>query len=86
MSERNGAKIYLQLTAYELGQLAAVIPTAGYRAMDDNLRRKIHQAKDQATKDATVEEGLRILEEEDATDGGDDPFDRPTLTDSSTPL
>jgi hypothetical protein len=48
MSERNGAKLYLQLSAYELGQLIAILPIQSYKQMDDRLRKKIQAARESA--------------------------------------
>jgi hypothetical protein len=84
MSDRNGAKLYLQLTAYELGQLIVILPPAAYKQMDDRLRKKLQQARDQVERDALVEEGIREIAGESAafsTRFGGDPLSRYDLPD-----
>ena len=79
MSDRNGAKLYLQLTAFELGQLIAILPPAAFKQMDDRLRRKVQQARDDAERDALVEEGIREIKKDSAkysTRMGGDPLSR----------
>jgi hypothetical protein len=79
MSERNGAKLYLQLSAYELGQLIAILPIQSYKQMDDRLRKKIQAARDHAERDSLIEDGIREIEQESAgysTRFGGDPLSR----------
>ncbi len=44
--ERQKPKIYLELDAFELGQILALLPYSSYARMDRGLREKIKRAKE----------------------------------------
>lgn len=80
MTERNGAKTYLKLNAYEFGQLIAVLPMSAYKQMDDQLRDKLRRSRAQVGRDAAAEESL--ADEKDVPKQVDDVVPESPVTDS----
>ena len=55
-------KIYLELDAYELGQVVALLPDVAWNRMDRELRQKIKAAQEQIQVDRVKRKGLQEIE------------------------